>query len=104
MQVAPGCIDRGVAQGRLNQVDRCPAVERMGSVSVPEPMRRHGEIDARSLRRGPGNPQNCGRLQSGPELTRAEHRLAVAATSAKPLQDRGYGDRELNGARLAALP
>ena len=55
MQITAGCHDTRMAESGLDEMDRGAAVERVGCVGVPEPMRGYRELDASTVGRGPND-------------------------------------------------
>jgi hypothetical protein len=62
-----------MAEGGLYQVDRSAAVEGVGSVSVAEPVRRNGQLDAGAAGGLADDAQNRHGFQRGAMLAGPEH-------------------------------
>jgi hypothetical protein len=107
VQISTGGRNAGVAESRLHQVNGRTAVERVGSMSMPEPVRRYGQLDARAFGGCPDHAQNGDRLQERSvfPLARPEYGIVrLSGLRPKPRHEVPNRIGQVNRSGLASLP
>src|SRR3712207_9579719 len=102
MQVASGRRNAGMTECCLDQADRCPPIERMAGVGVPEPVRRYVRWETCSFGCCLDDAEHLRRVQR-PTLTTAEHRSSRAGVPAQCVQLAPCIAAEQHHPRLPAL-
>ncbi len=106
MQVAAGGRDAGMAESGLHQMNGRAAVEGMGGVRVPEPVRRDGKFDPGTLGCFADDPKDRQRPKPPAVfgLTRPEHGIGgTRLVRPQTAHQFPHGGRYLNGAGDAAF-
>jgi hypothetical protein len=102
VKVFAGRRNRGMAQGRLNQVDRCATVQSVRSMGMAQPVARHFLLDPGPFRRLADDPPDLGFVQM-PTLATAEHRIVVSGVVPKEHDGAPHGLRHQHRSGFAAL-
>ena len=104
MQISPCRRDAAMAQGSLHEMHRGASIERMATVAMPEPMRRHVLLDARPSRRRPHDPERLRRAERR-ALAGEEHGSVIADLATDGAEQRnaqsGRGSSRADPAPLA---